>query len=133
MGALQPPAKKNKSFISELAISVRHKRPTGMAGLGAAASRQRRADTFQAACEIDGAKKEDVAPAVIGLVDTIAKKSPESHLMDSLGKSKKLKRAFSKDHKKELVQYEGSGDNMVRSVAVYYSGGVMGKKKYRSV
>ena len=132
MGALQPPAKKKKNFISERGISARQKRPTGMPGLGAAASRQRRADTFQAACEIHGAKK-DVAPAVIGLVDTIAKKGPESNLIDSLGKSKKLKRVFSKVHKKELVQYEGSGDNMVRSVAVYYSSGVMGKKKYRSV
>ena len=63
--------------------------------MGAAASRQGRADTFPAACEIHGAK-EDVRPAVGGLVDTIAKNGPESHLVDP----NKLKRAFSKVYKK---------------------------------
>lgn len=34
-------------------------------------------------------------------------------------------------YKKSLVKFEKSDSNMIRSVAVYYSNGVMGKKKYR--
>ena len=126
------PAAKKKTMLSVRGIRSRQKRPTGAGELSGAANRQRRADTFQAACEIHGATKEDLKPAVAGLVDTIEKKSPESHIVDSLSNSNKLKRAFSKLYKKELDKFESSDDNMVRSVAVYYSSGVMGKKKYRS-
>ncbi|CAB4003604.1 Hypothetical predicted protein [Paramuricea clavata] len=36
-------------------------------------------------------------------------------------------------YKKSLKTYEASEDNLIRSVAVYYSGGVTGKKKYRKI
>ena len=35
-------------------------------------------------------------------------------------------------YKKESTAFEKSDTNMLRSVAVYYSGGVMGKRKYRA-
>lgn len=35
--------------------------------------------------------------------------------------------------KPEIIEYEASEGNMTRSIAVYYSGGVMSKKKYRKV
>lgn len=34
-------------------------------------------------------------------------------------------------HKQEVNKFEATDDNMIRSVALYYSGGVMGKKGYR--
>ena len=36
-------------------------------------------------------------------------------------------------YKKSLKSYEESKDNIVRSVAVYYSGGITGKQKYRKI
>ncbi|XP_068748992.1 uncharacterized protein [Montipora capricornis] len=48
-------------------------------------------------------------------------------------KSKKItERVIPKLYKKELTAFEKSDTNMLRSVAVYYSGGVMGKRKYRA-
>ena len=36
-------------------------------------------------------------------------------------------------YQKKLLEYESSHENMIRSVSVYYSGGVAGKKKYRKI
>jgi hypothetical protein len=36
-------------------------------------------------------------------------------------------------YKEDLKKYEDSTDNMLRSIAVYYSKGIMGKDKYRRV
>ena len=36
-------------------------------------------------------------------------------------------------YKEDLKKYEDSTDNMLRSIAVYYSKGIMGKNKYRRV
>ena len=44
-------------------------------------------------------------------------------------RSKKVtKKVIPKLYKKELTPFEKSDTNMLRSVAVYYSGGVMGKE-----
>lgn len=38
-----------------------------------------------------------------------------------------------KIYKKDLVQFESSNENTLRSIAVYYGSGIMGRDKYRSV
>jgi hypothetical protein len=53
--------------------------------------------------------------------------------MSKAGSCKKMKRVFAKFYSKELNDYEHSSENMLRSIALYYSNGIMGKKKYRSV
>ena len=36
-------------------------------------------------------------------------------------------------YKNNLCEYEASYENMERSISVYYSGGVAGKRKYRRI
>lgn len=47
---------------------------------------------------------------------------------------RKLKeKVFPKVYREDLKKYESSNDNMLRSIAVYYSKEIMGKEKYRKV
>lgn len=50
-----------------------------------------------------------------------------------MAKSKKIQKSVVENYKKEVKQYERSDNNKIRSVAVYYTVGVMGKRKYRKV
>lgn len=43
------------------------------------------------------------------------------------------KKLQKKKYQSELKEYESSNENMCCSVAVYYSGGVTGKRKYRKL
>ena len=55
-------------------------------------------------------------------------------MLSMLAKCKKLKeKVFPKVYKSAVKGYESNTENMRHSVAVYYSNGVMGKVKYRSV
>ena len=51
----------------------------------------------------------------------------------SMKKSKLKGKVLPKLYKEELEKFESSGNNMLRSIAIYYSNGVMGRVKYRSV
>ena len=42
------------------------------------------------------------------------------------------KKVLLKVYKENLTKFEASDENILRSIAVYYSGGVMGKQKYRA-
>jgi hypothetical protein len=94
---------------------------------------QRRRELFKAAMEIHGGTSNSSAPAEIGLIDTALRKSSKKILLESFSSSSKVKRVVTKLHKREVVKYEISEHNMIRSVSVYYSGGILGKKKYRKV
>ena len=95
---------------------------------------QRRSETYQAAKEIHGADLNDNTPAHIGLLSAAEKRCPTKILVDFMSKSKKFsKKVFPKLYKIAAEQFETSDINMLRSVSVSYSKGVMGKKKYRSV
>jgi hypothetical protein len=50
-----------------------------------------------------------------------------------VGYSRKSSKIAKSKYKKELSKYESSNENMRRSVSVYYSGGVIGKRKYRKL
>lgn len=69
----------------------------------------------------------------MGLCDTTVKKCPENILLEVFSRSDKIaKRVIPKVYKNALGEFEKSESNFIRSVAVYYSGGIMGKKKYRA-
>lgn len=69
-----------------------------------------------------------------GLLDTLDRRCSEDHLVGGIAKCKKLKeKVFPKLYKKAVDEFEHTSENMLRSIAVYYSKGVMGKIKYMSV
>lgn len=83
--------------------------------------------------EIHGGTTDSSAPAEVGLIDTALKKSSQKTLREAFSNSSKVKRVVAKLHAREVVKYERSEDNMIRSISVYYSGGIVGKKKYRKI
>ena len=94
----------------------------------------RRTETFQAAKEIHGADINNKQPAQVGLISTAEKRCPTKILVDCMSNSKKFcKKVFPRIYKAAAEKFEDSDMNMLRSVSVFYSKGVMGKKKYRSV
>ena len=130
---------KEKAFLSRQSIEARRKNPTVLPsddkrGPSSTVGTQRRSETYQAAKEIHGADLNDNTPAYIGLLSTAEKRCPTKILGDFMSKSKKFsKKVFPKLYKNAAEQFETSDINILRSVSVFYSKGVMGKKKYRSV
>ena len=61
-------------------------------------------------------------------------KSSKDILVDVMSSSEKFKRSvMPRVYKKLLNSYESSEENLIRSIAVYYSVGIVGKKKYRKI
>lgn len=90
---------------------------------------------FEAACQINGGsnEKNGQVPGEVGLCRTTVKKCSDKILVEVFSKSDKVThRIIPKIYKKSLKVYENSDENMLRSIAVYYSGVVMGKRKYRA-
>lgn len=84
--------------------------------------------------EIHGGTKSNKRPALDGLYQTIAKKCKTSVLGDYvLSNSKVVNYVFNKCKQKELAVFESSKENVLRSIATYYTSGVMGKRKYQAV
>ena len=88
-------------------------------------SRKRRNNTLKAAEEIHGGSKRS---ASVGLIDTVLRRCSQKLVTEMFMESE-----ISKKNESELKTYESSNENMCRSVAVYYSGGVTGKRKYRKL
>lgn len=117
-------------FLSARAVNERKKCETGEQ-LKPTTSRKRRRETLTAAKEIHGGTEG----AHFGLLDTVDKVVKAGEAVNIMEKAKcdNLKqKVFPLIYKKSVVVFEKSDDNMIRSVSVYYSNGVMGKKKYRS-
>ena len=94
-------------------------------------AKKRRKATFDTAKKIHGGKEELSAPGAMGLIDTPLVKSSKDSLVQDMSSSKKfIKSVMPNIYKKS---YEPSSENMVRCVAVYYSGGIAGKQKYRKI
>lgn len=106
----------------------------GKIGLSPSLARQRRKQTFEAARKMHGGKEELSVPAAVGLIDTALVKCPKDVLVDVMSSSKRFTSSVMPSvHKKSLKSYESSDENMIRSIAVYYSGGIAGKQKYRKI
>ena len=66
-------------------------------------------------------------------VRQLYKNAPENVLVEVFSHSDKIaKRVILKIYKNALEDFEKSDSNYIRSVAVYYIGGIIGKKKYRA-
>ena len=138
-----PPTKRKKTFLSTLSIAKRQEYPTvhpSDESLGPCTSRtvatKRRSETFQAAVEIHGADpcKNKLLPAQIGLLDTVEKKCSSKVLTDFMANSKKFSNTILPQiYNAKVKEFECSEVNTLRSLAVFYSKGVVGKRKYISV
>ena len=95
---------------------------------------KRRKETFNFAQKVHGGGPESQLPGSVGIIDTTLNKSSSGALVDMLSTNKKFNSSvLPAIYKKKLLEYESSHENMIRSVSVYYSGGVAGKKKYRKI
>ena len=130
----EEPVRKKRRFLSEKSISARQKNPTSLdeSSLSKAAGRKR-LELFEAACQIHGGSTESSVPGQVGLCEITVQKYPENILVEVFSHSDKIaKRVIPKIYKNALEDFEKSDSNYIRSVDVYYSSGIMGKKKYRA-
>ena len=108
--------------------------PTGTSAYGSSTETKRRQETMKAACVIHGGSSSNTTPATIGMVETVETGSKEEDIVKAVRKTRKLKgKVLPKLYKEDLGKFESSNENMLRSIACYYSNGVMGRAKYRSV
>ena len=134
----QNEAKETKRAVYSISAKTECRRqsapPTGTASCSESSLRQCRQETMKAASAIHGGSSSSMEPATIGMVDTQEKRSGKKDLLMAIGKSGKMKKnILPQIYKEDLVKFESSNKNMIRSIAVYYNSGVMGKDKYRSV
>ena len=95
----------------------------------------RRTETMNACFAIHGASKENLQPAITGMLDTLNAKCNVKQLSRSIMSSKSsltnaLKVEISDKWSKE---YYSSKENTLRSLNTYYSHNVLGKRKYLSI
>ena len=119
--------------ISKATLRRRKSAPTGESTCSVSSLRQRKQETIKAACDIHGGSPVNTTPATIGMIEAL-ERSKEEDIVKAMKKSKKMKRkVLPKLYKEDLIKFESSNDNMFRSIALYYSKGVMGKDKYKEV
>ena len=93
-----------------------------------------RHETFNAAMAIHGEQKKNACPAIEGLFDTLCKRSKLEHMTKLVSSIEKLQaRVASDDSSHKIRSFETSNENLFHSIACYYSGNVMGKRKFKSV
>jgi hypothetical protein len=131
------PVRKKGKYLTERALENRKKMPTtfadGKVEICERVARTRRQETYHAALEIHSGGSLGRS-AEIGLLDTVNAKGKTSTLVEVLSTSTKIRKSvLPQFYKTSLNTFEGSEENMLRSVAVYYGGGIMGKRKYRKV
>jgi hypothetical protein len=91
-------------------------------------------DTVAALNTIHGGCSQNLKPAMVGMLDTLEKKCKKEDIVDGLKKCENLKKkVFPSVYKEKLRSFEKANVNMLRSIAVYYSKGVIEKEKYKSV
>ena len=84
--------------------------------------------------KIHGGTKSNKRPALDGLFHTVSKKCKTSVLGDYiLSNSKVTNYVIKQCKRRQLAEFECSKDNILRSIATYYTSGVMGKRKYQAV
>ena len=97
-------------------------------------SLRRTQETYSKACQIHGAIKPNKRPALDGLFDTLQKRCKISELGDYiLCNTKVTNHIIDKKQREERESFQNSRDNMLRSLATYYTAGEMSKRKYKAV
>ncbi|XP_028414086.1 uncharacterized protein LOC114537163 [Dendronephthya gigantea] len=95
---------------------------------------RRREETFVAALSINGGTLLNKRPAFNGLFDTLSKKCKLDDLGNYVLSNDKLTSyVIEQKQKKDRLAFEASEANNLRSIATYYTAGVMGKRKYQAV
>ena len=95
---------------------------------------KRRAETFAMAKKIHGCKAATNQSSMFGLIDALSVKFKKTELATQISKNDKLcNKVFPVIYNNKVAEFEVCNDNVVRSVAMYFSKGVMGKAKYKSV
>ena len=89
---------------------------------------KRRAETFELSLKIHEGTTRDSKPAAAGLVDALDTKFSKATLQSLISRKRKLcTQVFSEIYNAQLNGFEVSEENMLRSVATYFSKGVIGK------
>ena len=95
---------------------------------------KRRHETFNAAMAIHRGTEKNACPAIEGMFDTLCKRCKLEHMTKLVSSNEKLQARVASDHcSSKIRSFETSNENVLGSIACYYSGGVMGKRKYKSV
>ena len=120
--------------IRRKAVDRRRSKPTGEGSCVESTGRKRRRETMAVVCSIHGGSKDNLKPGTIGMMETLNKKCKEDDIVDGMKSCKKFtEKVFPRLCQEDLKKFESSTDNMLRSIAVYYSKGIMGKDKYRRI
>ena len=119
--------------ISKKSVDRRKRKPTGQDSCAESTGRLHRNETLSAVSGIHGGSMECLKPVTIGMLETLDKKCKENDIVDGLKKCTTLnQKVFPRMYKEDLKKYESSMEN-IRSIATYYSKGIMGKDKYTRV
>ena len=121
-----------------MAVLNRKDHPTGNTAGSTTISKgtlsRRCGETFDAALRIHGGTNSNTVPAAAGLVETLAVKFPTKSLVNTISRKRKFcEEVFPQIYNKKVQEFENSEQNHLRSISVYFSKGVLGKRKYRSV
>ena len=95
---------------------------------------KRRSETYDMVKQIHGCTNENSLPALSGLLDTLSVKFKKTDLVSEISKQDKLcNKVFPLIYNEKVASFEESEINIVRGIAIYFTKGVMGKAKYKSV
>lgn len=116
-------------------LSKRRKLQPTTENLNVKSKSVRRVETMDACSAIHGATKENIQPAVTGMLDTLTARCNPTSLTKSILSCKPsftrvLKSTVSTQWSKDYYQ---SHKNTLRSLNTYYSHNVLGKRKYLSI
>ena len=120
-------------FMLTKTVARKRKRNPTEENLSEDIKRHRRSETVAVGMTIHGATKNNMQPALNGLLDSIITSFPSKEVVNLLNNCK-ISDKLSKVVTKQWVQkYEKSDENILRSINVFYSSNVMGKAKYIDV
>ena len=124
----------NAWAITNLVADQRATEPTSDT-LAKWSKERRQSETLTVSSIIHGANKSDLSPAIRGMWDTITSSCNSQQVAILVEQSKESTKNAIHDslHKKWLLDIEQSKDNIIRSVNLYYSHDVMGKRKYVAI
>ena len=120
--------------ISATVVKRRKMNPTSK-GLPNKAKIIRRKETFNACMAIHGGSTQDKEPIIEGMIDALTSQCTTKILNKKVLSSKP---SFVKSIKEVVIkqfskEYYASEENLLRSLNVYYSHNVLGKRKYLSI
>ena len=113
--------------------SLRTRSPTvlveGRSNMPARTAAKRQHETMQTVSAIYGGSKNNPNPALGGMFDTLVKSCKVDKIKDYvLNQNQVTEKVFSAVFKENLKAFESSPVNVKRSIAVFYSSGVMDKR-----